>query len=133
MINSNFLNAGVQPPQDPGEFSGEMVLANEWMNEWERNRGEKEADIPWFTQKANKARDKKPTLFTEAAGALPVSRGSEDAEHLPIQVLETQADRWMQRASMLQGISLKKRVREKKKRKGKKKDTGWPSFFERGP
>ena len=34
---------------------------------------------------------------------------------------------------MLQGISLKKRVREKKKRK-KKKDTGWPSCFgERGP
>ena len=43
----------------------------------------------------------------EATGALPVSRGSEDAE-LPVQVLETRADKWMQGASMLQGISLKK-------------------------
>ena len=33
----------------------------------------------------------------------------------------------MQRASVLQGISLKKKVREKKK------NTGWPSFFKRGP
>ena len=66
----------------------------------------------------------------EAAGALPVSRGNEDAERFPIQVLETQADKWMQRASMLQGISLKKRVRKRKK---EKKDTGWPNFGERGP
>ena len=29
----------------------------------------------------------------EAAGALPVSRGNEDAERFPIQVLETQADK----------------------------------------
>ena len=40
-----------------------------------------------------KLRDKKFALFTEATGALPVSRGSEDAERLPIQVLETQADK----------------------------------------
>ena len=32
-------------------------------------------------------------LFTEATGALPVSRGSEDVEHLPVQVLETRADK----------------------------------------
>ena len=32
-------------------------------------------------------------LFTEATGALSVSRGSEDAEHLPIQILETRADK----------------------------------------
>ena len=63
----------------------------------------------------------------EATGALPVSRGSEDAECLPVQVLETQADKWTQGASMPQGISLKKKVRERKK------DKGWPSFFERGP
>ena len=50
----------------------------------------------------------------EATGALPVSRGSEDAEHLPIQVLETQADKWTKRISMLQGINLKKKVRERK-------------------
>ena len=53
----------------------------------------------------------------EAAGALPVSRGNEDAERFPIQVLETQADKWMQRASMLQGISLKKKERERKKKR----------------
>ena len=29
----------------------------------------------------------------EATGALLVSRGSEDAERLPVQVLETQADK----------------------------------------
>ena len=51
----------------------------------------------------------------EAAGALPVSQGSEDPERLPVQVLEAQAWKWMQRASVLQGISLKKRVRERKK------------------
>ena len=45
--------AGVQPPQDPGEPSGETALVNEWMNEWMREE-RIEADIPWFTQKANK-------------------------------------------------------------------------------
>ena len=58
-------------------------------------------------------------LFTEATGALSVSQGSEDAEHLPVQILETRADKWTQGASMLQGISLKKKVREKKREKGK--------------
>ena len=48
----------------------------------------------------------------EATGAFPVSRGSEDAERLPVQVLETRADKWTQGASTLQGISLKKKVRE---------------------
>ena len=56
-----------------------------------------------------KFRDKKFALFTEATGALPVSWGSEDAERLPVQVLETWADKWTQGASVLQGISLKKR------------------------
>ena len=49
----------------------------------------------------------------EATGALLVSRGSEDAERLPVQVLETWADKWTQGAPMLQGISLKKRGRER--------------------
>ena len=53
----------------------------------------------------------------EATGALLVSRGSEDAERFPVRVLETWADKWTQGASMLQGISLKKRVRERKKEK----------------
>ena len=57
--------AGVQPQQDPGVPSGWMVLV--------RGEGREErieANIPWFTQKANKAPDKGLALFTEAAGAL---------------------------------------------------------------
>ena len=71
-------------------------------------------------RKPIKLRDKKFALFTEATGAFPVSWGSEDAERLPIQVLETRADKWMQGASMLQEISLKKKVREEKKEKKEK-------------
>ena len=52
-------------------------------------------------------------MFTEATGALLVSQGSEDIERLPFQVLETQADKWTQGASMLQGVSLKKSERER--------------------
>ena len=56
----------------------------------------------------------------EAAGAFPLSQGSQDAKRLPIQVLEIQADKWMQGASMLQEISLKKKVREKIKEEKEK-------------
>ena len=55
----------------------------------------------------------------EATGGFPVSWGSEDAERLPVQVLETRADKWTQGASMFQGISPKKKVREKKREKRK--------------
>ena len=44
-------------------------------------------------RKPIKLRDKKFALFTEAKGAFPVSRESEDAERLPVQVLETWADK----------------------------------------
>ena len=44
-------------------------------------------------RKPIKLQDKKFALFTEATGALPVSQRSEDAEHLPVQVLETLADK----------------------------------------
>ena len=44
-------------------------------------------------RKPIKPRDKELALFMEATGALLVSRGSEDAERLPVQVLETQADK----------------------------------------
>ena len=54
LMIDNWNYAGVQPVQDPGEPSGEMALVNEWMNEWMREE-RIEADIPWFTQKANKA------------------------------------------------------------------------------
>ena len=39
----------------------------------QENIGEKEADIPWFMQKANKVPDKELVPFTQAAGTLPVS------------------------------------------------------------
>ena len=64
----------------------------------------------------------------EATGSFPVSQGSEDAERLPIQVLETRADKWTQGASMLQGINLKK-----KSKKEKKKNTGEPGFHGTDP
>ena len=130
LMIDNWNYAGVQPVQDPGEPSGETALVNEWMNEWMREE-RIEADIPWFTQKANKVPEKGLALFTEAAGTLLVSRGSEDAERLPVQVLEAQAGKWTQRASVLQGISLKKRGREREKKR--MIDTGWPSFSEQGP
>ena len=44
-------------------------------------------------RKPIKPRDKELALLTEATGALPVSPGSKDAERLPVQVLETQADK----------------------------------------
>ena len=50
---------------------------------------------------------------------------------LSTQILEAQAGKWSQRASMLQGISLKKRVRARKK--GRKKDTEEPGFLGTDP
>ena len=44
-------------------------------------------------RKSIKSQDKRLAPFTKATGALQVSRGSEDAERLPVQVLETRADK----------------------------------------
>ena len=61
----------------------------------------------------------------KATGALPVSRGSEDAGRLPVQVLETQANKQTQRTSVLQmGTSLKERVRERNKKKRERERRG---------
>ena len=57
---------------------------------------------------------------------------SEDAERLFNWVLEAQAEKWTQRASVLQGISLKKRDRERERKKERKNDTGRPSSDEAG-
>ena len=96
------------------------------MNEWMNERGTEERKRLIFLclhRKPIKLWDKKFALFTETTGALPVSQGSEDAEL-------TRADKWMQGASMLQGISLKKRGRERERMI----DAGRPSCFgERGP
>ena len=44
-------------------------------------------------RKPIKPPDKEFALFMEATGSFPVSQGSEDAECLPVQVLETRADK----------------------------------------
>ena len=50
-------------PQDDGISERERV----------KSKGErKRLDLPWFTQKANKAPDMELALFTEATGALLV-------------------------------------------------------------
>ena len=72
-----------------------------------------------------KLQDKKFALFTEPTGTLPVSRGSEDAECLPVLVLKTRADKWVQGAPMLQGISLKKRGRGREEERKKREEKTW--------
>ena len=59
----------------------------------EENRGEKEADVPCFTQKINKVLRQETCTVYVGPGALPVSRGSEDTGRLPVQVLEAQANK----------------------------------------
>ena len=54
------------------------------------------------------------------------SRWGEDAEHLLERVLEAQAGKWTQRDSVLQGLSLKKRGRERER----KHDTGTRALME---
>ena len=88
-----------------------------------KKRREKEADSPWFTQKANKA----PVqgLLCSWRPQAP-SRWGEGTEHLLERVLEARARKWTQRASALQ-INLK----TKREREGKN-DTRRPSFGEQG-
>ena len=90
--------AGVQPLQDPGEPEGETASANDLAREIKNvvdNKIEERKRLIFLGlhRKPIKPQDKELALFMEAIGALLVSRGSEDAERLPIQVLETQADK----------------------------------------
>ena len=52
------MSAGVQPPQGPGEPEGKTASADDLERDKERilqiRKQKREADIPWFTQKANK-------------------------------------------------------------------------------
>ena len=80
--------------------------------------GVKEADIPWFTQKANKAPAR--GLLCSRRPQTPCQWG-EGAEHLLKRVLEAWAGKWTQRASALQGINLKKRGRESERKKEKER------------
>ena len=99
----------------------------------------KRLDLPWFTQKANKAPDSELALFTEAAGALSVGWGH-----------RTPSPRWRRRAPSWLGLRSpgkkvnsesscaprshpeRRRERERKKRKERKNDMGRPSSDEAG-
>ena len=92
------VTAGVQPPQDPGEPEGETASVNDLAREIKnvvdkKIKERKRLIFLGLHRKPIKPQDKELALFTEAIGALLVSRGCEDAEHLPIQALETQADK----------------------------------------
>ena len=80
---------------------------------YKKVKGEKEADIPWFMQKANEA----PAwgLLCSRRPQAP-SWWGKGAECLLKRVLEAWAGKWTQRASALQGSSLKKRGRERKRK-----------------
>ena len=90
--------AGVQPPQDPGKPERETASGIDLEREGKKVEDKKIEErkrliFLGLHRKPIKPRDKKFALFTEATGALPVSRGSEDAEHLPVHILETWADK----------------------------------------
>ena len=72
-----------------------------------------QADILWFTQKANKAPAR--GLLCSRRPQVP-SWWGEGAEHLLERVLEAWAGKWTQRASVLEGISMKERERDSKTR-----------------
>ena len=57
------------------------------------NRGEKRLKFLGLHRKPIKPQDKGLALSMQATGTLPVTQGSEDAERLPIQVLEAQANK----------------------------------------
>ena len=84
-----------------------------------KKRREKEADIPWFTQKANKAPAQ--GLLCSWRPQAP-SRWDESTEHLLERVSKAQTGKWTQRTSALQRNSLRdrKRERERKKDRGTK-------------
>ena len=65
----------------------------------------KEANIPWVTQKTNKALDRACTAHVSTGRPLKKSW----------EVLEAWAGKWARQASALHGISQKERERERKK------------------
>ena len=89
-----------------------MVWIN---NKWKR---QKEADIPWFPQKTNKALDIGLALLHVGTGC-------------PLKgVLKPLARKWAQWASVLQRISLRERVWERERER--KKDMGTQVLMEQG-
>ena len=96
-----------------------------WSRLIRKQRGEKEADIPWFMQKANKA----PAwgLLCSQRPQVP-SKWGDGTEHLLERVLEARAGKWTQRTSALQRNSLREREREKERER--KQDTGTKALME---
>ena len=82
-----------------------------------KQRREKEADIPWFRQKANKAPAR--GLLCSRRPQAP-SQWGEGTERLLERVLEARAGKWTQRTSVLQRNSLRERERERKQDMGTK-------------
>ena len=131
-VFSRAISTRVQPQQDLWIPSGGWHW---WIGKVKGER--KRLNLPWFTQKANKAPDMELALFTETAGALSVGWGC-----------RTPSPQWRrrvpsrsglrspgktQRAPVFQVVTLKEAQREKKREKEKKNDTGRLSFGEQGP
>ena len=68
--------------------SGKREREKERMLQYKKVKERKKLIFLGLHRKPIKPQDKGLALFTEAAGALPVPRGTEDAERLPVQVLE---------------------------------------------
>ena len=118
------------------EYQAPVLVATCWgpLMDWNlvvwswpirKQRREKEADTPWFRQKANKAPAR--GLLCSRRPQAP-SQWGEVAERLLQRVLVAQAGKWTQKASALQGIYLKERERVKERKR--KQDTGAKALME---
>ena len=139
----DLLNPGTEPASRllPGSIPSRIQgypqddRIGERIAKWREQR----LDLPWLTQKANKAPGTELALFTEATGALSVGWGC----RMP-------APWWRCRAPSQSGLRSpgkkmnseshcaprshpERRTEREKERKEKKNDTGRPSFSERSP
>ena len=85
-------------------------------DEWHR-RESKEADSPWFTQKANKAPDMGLALFTEASGTVSMGRRRRVLSRLG---LRSPGKKVNSESLCAPGNQPEKREREKEKEKERK-------------
>ena len=96
----------------------------------------KRLDLPWFTQKANKAPDSELALFTEAAGALSVGWGRRTPSpwwrcRTPSQLgLRSPGKKVYSESPCIPSSHPERRTEREKESKGKKNDTGRPSSDE---
>ena len=116
----------------PAPAPSRDTLRKTGVSKREKWRREKEADIPWFTQKANKAPDMGLALFTEATCALWMERRCRASSQLGFR--SPGKKKWTQRASVLKGICLRKREKEKENVMGRPSlgETGLQLYFQKG-